>query len=185
MAKPKTFQWPDFTQNFIRIFNNQWFLVIVVWIYATLAELILFYVRLILASLSLIAEEPVKARRISKDREERIGRVFELIDQLTKLTDIGAYISNRLAFALLINNLSNLMSMLTLTYHAIENGTERLFVETLHDITDVVDSFIRYFLISHMADRLKATVNFCATFLQPQLSLLFYRHLKPSFRCAP
>lgn len=154
----REFYWLDFVQNLIRTFSNQWFLAFIVWIYAGCAQLVILYQHRIIEDVTHSIPEPKEMSSGTSKTFQMHHETFDRIQRLINLTETGAIVSKGFGFALMVNNCSNLMSMVTLTFHAIEDGIGQHFVFTLHDVVDVVDSFLRYFVISYTADRLEGKV---------------------------
>ena len=143
--------WFATIQNLIRIFGNQWFTVLPVWIFAVCGELIVFYLNKIAFNLKAIAQ--MKIASVSKET------TFEILRSMKQIYYASNLLHHRFSTTLITNCLLSFIVMLTSSYNVIEYISDKYVVIPCWDGMDVLDSFTRFWLVCHTADRIRGAVN--------------------------
>ena len=168
------------------IFGNQWFTVLPVWIFAICGELIVFYFNKIAFNLNAIVQ--MKSESASKET------TFKILRSLKQIYYASDLLHHRFSTALITNCLLSFIVMLTSSYNVIEYIRDKYIVVPCWDGMDVLDSFIRFWLVCHTADRIRGAVSINNYVQNLGLINIFYyvqaaecvpvlRQLRDRFRC--
>lgn len=153
----RKFNWLDTIQNTIRITANQWFTVLPVWLYAILGELLIVYFTSIARNLQLLHTLMPKFQ--SQTVAKQISIVLRPLKPLyLAINLLTCYLNS----VLMINCFLSFILMLICSYSAIIHFEDGEVRAACWDALDVVDSFVRYWLVCHTADRMGKAVSVVA-----------------------
>lgn len=150
----RKFQWLDATQNMMRMFANQWFTVIPILIFALSGELLVTYFESISANLKLLIAYNAKSQSPPVANKTSV-----LLQPLKPLFLAISLLHRHLNAVLMINCFLAFISMLTCSYYSIEHIREGRVIAACWDVTDIVDSFARYWAMCHISDRMREAVS--------------------------
>ncbi len=155
-TRPAT--WWNITQNLIRIFGNQWFSVLPVWIFVVCGELVVLYFKRIESNLEQLN---LSAQNMGGyfDKPANHQQTFAILLSLKQLYFAADLLHLRFGIMLISNCILCFVTMLTSSYYVIEYMLDKFVVVTCWDGSDVLDSFIRFWLICHTADRMRGAVR--------------------------
>lgn len=146
----------DLIQTIIRAFSNQWYHVIGVWIFASIAQTVVTYHQEILKTIEIDFIFLTK----SKKHVSVVTITESVLDKLSWLRKVSsaANLTRKLLGPLLLANIcSSLLYAIMFTFYAVED-TDKL-VPFLWDIADIADASVRYWIVSHAADNLRSVVR--------------------------
>ena len=149
--------WFAIIQNLIRIFANQWFTVLPVWIFAIYGELIVFYFNKLASNL--------KVSALSKNMAQMEGDsvrkdTFEMLRSMKQIYYASDLLHHRFSTMLITNCFLSFIVMLISTFYVIEYVVDKIYIGVpWWDGMDVLDSFLRFWLVCHTADRMRGAVN--------------------------
>ena len=184
--------WFAIIQNLIRIFANQWFTVLPVWIFAIFGELIVFYLKKIAFNLKAIA---LSKNMVQMNSESASTDTFEILRSMKQIYYASNLLHHRFSTTLITNCLLSFIVMLTSSYNVIEYISDKYVVIPCWDGMDVLDSFTRFLLVCHTVDRIRGAVNINYNVQNLGFINIFYnvqaaecvpvlRELRDRFRCA-
>lgn len=175
--------WPLAIQNYIRLVASHWFSIVPVWIYYICGQLHVFYVQKMVARLNLLNE---LSRNTTIVHGIVSPRSFTILRSLTQLYSAAELLHHRFSTMLMINSCSTLISMFSASYYSIESLLQGDMIMLFRDSSDMIASFIRFWLMCHTADRIRETVS---TFLSlAKHSCIFNNDklsLKQATECIP
>lgn len=112
-----------------------------------------------IASLNLLKEMPKNTRSVSSIVSRRSLTNMRSLKHLYSAADL---LHRRFRTMLMVNSCSTLITMFSSSYYSIEFLRERDVVMLFRDGSDIVGSFIRFWLTCHTADRIQEAVStFC------------------------
>ena len=148
--------WFAIIQNLIRIFANQWFTVLPVWIFAIYGELIVFYFNKLASNLKVSALSKNMAQMEGKSVSKETVEMLRSMKQIYYASDL---LHHRFSTMLIMNCFLSFIVMLTHSFYFIEYIRNKYIVIPCWDGMKVLDSFIRFWLACHTADRMRGAVN--------------------------
>ena len=128
-----------------------------VWIFIICGQLYLFYVKKLIEKLNfvyLVAKNSkvIKCQIITQ-------RTFGILLSLKQLYLAADLLHRHFSTILMVNCFVTFLTMFTATYFVIEFIPSGYVPMVFLDSSDVVDSFIRFWLICHTSDLIRETVN--------------------------
>ena len=128
-----------------------------VWIFIICGQLYLFYVKKLIEKLNfvyLVAKNSkvIKCQIITQ-------RTFGILLSLKQLYLAADLLHRHFSTILMVNCCVTFLTMFTATYFVIEFIPSGYVPMVFLDSSDVVDSFIRFWLICHTSDLIRETVN--------------------------
>lgn len=145
-------------QNTIRIFANQWFTVLPVWIYTIFGQLLIVYFTKTASNLKKIIKD--NAENDPNKTSAIVQQTVVVLRSLKSLYLATAMLYRSLSFLLLANCFISVIIMFTSSYYAIEFLENRnTILVGSWDAIDVIDSFVRFWLVCHVSDRVRKTVS--------------------------
>lgn len=148
--------WPLAIQSYIKLFANHWFSVVPVWIYYICGQLHVFYVQKMVVRLNLLNE---LSRNTTTVHRIVSPRSFTILRSLTQLYSAAELLHHRFSTMLMINSCSTLISMFSASYYLIESFRQGDMIMLCRDSSDMITSFIRFWLMCHTADRIREAVS--------------------------
>ncbi|XP_045031459.1 uncharacterized protein LOC116924617 isoform X2 [Daphnia magna] len=155
--------WPLAIQSYIKLFANHWFSVVPVWIYYICGQLHVFYVQKMVVRLNLLNE---LSRNTTTVHRIVSPRSFTILRSLTQLYSAAELLHHRFSTMLMINSCSTLISMFSASYYLIESFRQGDMIMLCRDSSDMITSFIRFWLMCHTADRIREAAAECIPILR-------------------
>lgn len=175
--------WPFAIQNFIRLAANHWFSVVPVLIYCICGQLHVFYLQKMAVRLNLLTIVSRNTRTVNRIVSLRSFTILGSLKQLYLAADL---LHRRFNIMLMVNSCSTVITMFSSSYYSIEFLRQGNMVMLCRDSSDMIASFIRFWLMCHTADRIRETVS---TFLSlAKHSCIFNNDklsLKQAAECIP
>ncbi|KAK4016644.1 hypothetical protein OUZ56_031606 [Daphnia magna] len=150
-------------ESYIKLFANHWFSVVPVWIYYICGQLHVFYVQKMVVRLNLLNE---LSRNTTTVHRIVSPRSFTILRSLTQLYSAAELLHHRFSTMLMINSCSTLISMFSASYYLIESFRQGDMIMLCRDSSDMITSFIRFWLMCHTADRIREAAAECIPILR-------------------
>jgi hypothetical protein len=131
--------------------------VISVWIFIICGQLCIFYTRELIANLKLL-NFVVRNTSGVPNRIVAQQRTFAHLGSLKKLYEAADLLHHHFSTILAVNCFLTVVTMLTSSYYVIEFFKSGRLIPLCWDASDVLDSFVRFWLICHTSDRIRETV---------------------------
>ena len=128
-----------------------------VWIFIICGQLCIFYTRELIANLKLL-NFVVRNTSGVPNRIVAQQRTFAHLGSLKKLYEAADLLHHHFSTILAVNCFLTFVTMLTSSYYAIEFIQRGYVVIVCWEGSDVLDAFIRFWLICHTSDRIRETV---------------------------
>ncbi|EFX89767.1 hypothetical protein DAPPUDRAFT_310195 [Daphnia pulex] len=157
--------WLDVFQKVIRVFANQCFTMIPVWIFIICSQLHTFYTRKLIAKLKLLCVV-VRNTGVISSRTAVAQRTFSNLRSLKQLYLASDLLHRHFSTILMANCFQTFITMLTSSYYVIESFRKGYWVYFCLDGSDVLDAFVRFWLICHTSDRIRETITECIDVLR-------------------
>lgn len=175
----RQFYWLDVFQKVIRVFSNQWyrklliicltlclsfyfivfyysFTMIPVWIFIICSQLHIFYTRKLIAKLKLLC---VMVRNTGVIPSRAVAqRSFSNLRSLKQLYEAADLLYLHFSTILVVNCCQTFITMLTSSYYFVESFRKSYWVFFCLDGSDVLDAFVRFWLVCHTSDQIRETV---------------------------
>lgn len=145
----------DAIQNSIRIFGNQWFTALPIWIFTICGQLLVVYFE----QLGTHLKEITKQERQTSENQFGPQQTFVILRSLEQLYSATAFLHRRFQLMLVTNCCLNFVILLTSTYYAIDVIVSGLVIVRFWDAADVLDSFVRFLSICHISDQIRTAVS--------------------------
>jgi len=128
-----------------------------IWIFIICGQLYIFYTRKLIANLKLLYFVVRKTRVIpSLTVAQRTFANLRSLKQLYVATDL---LHRHFGTMLAVNCFFTFITMITSSYYVIEYLKNGYVVVVCWDASDVLDSFVRFWLICHTSDRIREIVT--------------------------
>ncbi len=122
-----------------------------VWIFVICSQLYLFYVRKLIDKLNVFYF-------VAKNGTTNIQRTFDILRSLKQLYLAADLLHRHFTTILMVNCFLAFITMFTSAYYVIELIQSGHVVVVCWDASDIIDSFIRFWLICHTSDQIRQTV---------------------------
>ncbi|KZS15329.1 Uncharacterized protein APZ42_019132 [Daphnia magna] len=155
--------WPFAIQNFIRLVANHWFSVVPVLIYCICGQLHVFYLQKMAVRLNLLTIVSRNTRTVNRIVSLRSFTILGSLKQLYLAADL---LHRRFNIMLMVNSCSTVITMFSSSYYSIEFLRQGNMVMLCRDSSDMIASFIRFWLMCHTADRIRETAAECIPILR-------------------
>lgn len=142
-------------QNTIRVFANQWFTVIPIWLYAILGQLLIVYFEKIAANLGLLIENNTRNQNSAIAKQ-----TFVMLRSLKAFPLAIELLHHHFNTMLMANCFLDFIIMLTSSFYLIEYFGDGLSMAACWDVMDVIDSFVRFWLVCHISDKMRKAVSY-------------------------
>ena len=151
------FSWINTIQNLFRVFGNQWFTVLPVWIFVICGHLIVLYFQKIEDRLNHLI---LNSRKIPTAIDTNfvsleILKSLQWIKQLNHVTEI---IHKRFSAMLMAILFISAITLLATSFYLIYSR-KKFLVLIFSDATNMIDSFICICLMSYSSDRMQQAVK--------------------------
>ena len=127
-----------------------------IWIFAIYGELVVFYFNKIAFNLKVIA---LSNNMAQMEGESVSKETFEMLRSMKQIYYASDFLYHRFSTMLITNCFLSFSVMLTSSFYVIEFIRDKYIVIPCWDGIKVLDSFIRFWLACHTADRMRGAVN--------------------------
>lgn len=147
------FVFVDAIQNTIRVFGDQWFTVIPIWIFVIFGQLLVVYLKTLTCNLNVIKAQEVKPF------ENAAHQALVVLRSLEQLYSATNFLHRRFRLVLMANCCLIFIVMLTSAYYAIDSFSKSLIVVGFWSISNVLDPFTRFLAMCHISDQIRIAVS--------------------------
>ncbi len=131
------------------------FTAIPVWVFLICSQLYIFYTRKLIANLKLLY---FVVRNATVPSQTVAQRTFAHLRSLKQLYLAADLLHRHFSTILVVNCFLTFITMLTSSYYVIEFIQRGYVVIVCWEVSTVLDSFVRFWLICHTSDRIRETV---------------------------
>lgn len=152
----RPFYWLETVQNLIGILSL-WITATPVWIFASCCQLLVIYFKGLATELESLIENNIEKTNGGQNLGYRTIEALQPLKQLYLATKV---LHQRFSAMLMANCYITSLFILTSTYYVIDYIRASKVLVTCWDASFVVDSFIRFWVICHGADRVRDAVSY-------------------------
>lgn len=149
----RSFNWLETFQNNFRMFRHC-VTIAPVWIFAACGQLLVIYTEDIITNLKLLTTVTMKG-----SYQDLAQQTFAVLRPLKQIYSATYWVQRYFSTMLLANCYLVVNFMLTSSYYVIEYIGRRLILVACWDACFVIEGFIRFWFICHVADRMRQTVS--------------------------
>ena len=152
----RVFYWFHSIQNGIKVFGNQWFTALPTWIFFLCGQLVLIYFKNIKKRLGYLMMR--NSMKIS-DRKIIVRDILKTLRCIKRLNLAIDLLHRRFSTMLLATCFITGITLLSSSYFMIDSiGNPSKLWLVCWELTDVIDSLIRFFLLGYISDRMRKAV---------------------------
>ncbi|EFX74771.1 hypothetical protein DAPPUDRAFT_346882 [Daphnia pulex] len=155
--------WLDMLQNSIKIFSNLCLTVLPVWLFIICGQLYIFYTRKLIANLKLLY---LMVRNATVPSGTAVQRTFSNLRSLKHLYLAAELLHRHFSTVLAVNCFLTFVTMFTSSYYIIEFYKRGNVIVVCWSCIDVLEAFLRFWLICHTSDQIREITIECITVLR-------------------